>query len=694
MRPTLLSLNACAFKAREVGLRCELIAVFDRSDKTTHSVFNNTPVDCFDDVQVIDIDVGSLGIARNKGIEQARGDCICTADGDDLVSENSIVAMYNTMKGADTDKCVVFCQYLVTFGSQFVVACYFDDSYLTNADFAYQHPYVSRIFFRREVYDELQYRDLKLGKGFAFEDWDFNVRLYRNGFRLLIAEDTILFYRKRPSSLLCQAQAISSQLIPHSEFFDPTWFAQKLNSKKKDPERWGAFIQSRQYLRNRSFVAEVLKTPLRSFLLEASRLDPAVDLSQIEGATSYCPVPPSVDHWGYLLAEAFALVPSAPFTDIVLLPWLNAGGGEKYILQILNALFCLDPKANLLVLTGEPSASHVWANKLPQRSTFLDLYNVFPSLNDDERDCLTVRLLLAVSQSGTRLHIKSSVFAHRLLSRFSDVLFSEMLAIYYRFSDGVMISQQHDSVNPWVFDWLREHLAGLSKIICDCQAIAEQDVFRLGYAKERYHVVYAHHKVATTLQIKRCRRPGKRLLWASRVATEKRPDLLPPLINKLREHFPDIVLEVFGQVDSSFDIHLLENIDGLVYRGRYDGFTSLPVSDYDALLYTSVYDGLPNVILEAMSAGLLVIAPDVGGISEVIIDGKTGFLVPHCISDSESVECYLAAVKKMYADWELTYDMRENAQQLIVARHNEDCHLQRVAQVFSLEQNSMKSQGC
>lgn len=49
---------------------------------------------------------------------------------------------------------------------------------------------------------------------------------------------------------------------------------------------------------------------------------------------------------------------------------------------------------------------------------------------------------------------------------------------------------------------------------------------------------------------------------------------------------------------------------------------------FDAFLLTSANEGTPVVAIEALAAGLPVVATDAGGTRTVVDDGETGFLAP------------------------------------------------------------------
>lgn len=70
---------------------------------------------------------------------------------------------------------------------------------------------------------------------------------------------------------------------------------------------------------------------------------------------------------------------------------------------------------------------------------------------------------------------------------------------------------------------------------------------------------------------------------------------------------------------------------GVGYRIHFAGSTGDVMSilpTFDVVAGSSLREGLPLSVLEAMSAGRPVVTTDVGGNSEAVLDGVTGFLVP------------------------------------------------------------------
>jgi glycosyltransferase involved in cell wall biosynthesis len=75
------------------------------------------------------------------------------------------------------------------------------------------------------------------------------------------------------------------------------------------------------------------------------------------------------------------------------------------------------------------------------------------------------------------------------------------------------------------------------------------------------------------------------------------------------------------------ELQLLGIDDRVQLAGERDDVRDL-LADADIFVLSSVSEGLPVSVLEAMAAELPVVASRVGGVPELVADGENGFLVP------------------------------------------------------------------
>ncbi|WP_165071040.1 glycosyltransferase [Paludisphaera rhizosphaerae] len=109
------------------------------------------------------------------------------------------------------------------------------------------------------------------------------------------------------------------------------------------------------------------------------------------------------------------------------------------------------------------------------------------------------------------------------------------------------------------------------------------------------------------------------------------PDLLDA-VEEASKIAPRLRLAIVG--DGPLRGWLESNVAGrpglssrVVVLGRRDDVPSL-MKAADLLIHASHWEGMPNVVLEAMAAGLPVVATAVEGTDELVVPGRTGWLVP------------------------------------------------------------------
>src|SRR6185436_13855396 len=118
---------------------------------------------------------------------------------------------------------------------------------------------------------------------------------------------------------------------------------------------------------------------------------------------------------------------------------------------------------------------------------------------------------------------------------------------------------------------------------------------------------------------------------AGRLSPEKGFKVLVAAAALVRRQHPDAGFVLFGdgplrsEIERCIVEHGLQNAFVLTgFRNDLNRF--LPNLDLNVM--SSFTEGLPVILLEAGAAGVPTVATAVGGIPEVVDDGKTGHLVP------------------------------------------------------------------
>jgi colanic acid/amylovoran biosynthesis glycosyltransferase len=88
------------------------------------------------------------------------------------------------------------------------------------------------------------------------------------------------------------------------------------------------------------------------------------------------------------------------------------------------------------------------------------------------------------------------------------------------------------------------------------------------------------------------------------------------------------------------------------------------------LLVPSLDEGLPTVILEAMSSAVPVVATDCGGVSEALTDGLEGFIVP-----PRDADAITAALMRLWREPELRKRMGQAGRRTVTSRFTLERHL-------------------
>lgn len=149
-------------------------------------------------------------------------------------------------------------------------------------------------------------------------------------------------------------------------------------------------------------------------------------------------------------------------------------------------------------------------------------------------------------------------------------------------------------------------------------------------------------------------------------------------------HLPDALFAIIGdgvergRIEAEIKrLDLEKTVTLCGQRDRFGRYFSNHFKLFDVYVCSSVKEGLPFSILEAMAAGLPIVSTNVGGIPEIITDNSTGLLV-----EQKNPQALADAIVRLLHDKKLAERLAHQAQQEVRAKFSLERMIEETKKVY------------
>jgi glycosyltransferase involved in cell wall biosynthesis len=220
-----------------------------------------------------------------------------------------------------------------------------------------------------------------------------------------------------------------------------------------------------------------------------------------------------------------------------------------------------------------------------------------------------------------------------LLPAGTRLLVRETIAVGPRLAQ----SKRWPQIWLWLYRWLYPRA---DRIICIADFVAEELGNQLGIPRARMRRIYNPVDIERVRQLAAAgpcpyAGPGPHLVALGRLSKQKGAEVLLSALDRLRSTLPTAALTLVGEGPLEVELKALRDRLGLGEGARFAGFLPNPypyLRHADVLVLASRYEGLPNVLLEAITLGTPVVATDcAGGVGEILapmVASGAAWLVP------------------------------------------------------------------
>jgi len=390
---------------------------------------------------------------------------------------------------------------------------------------------------------------------------------------------------------------------------------------------------------------------------------------------------------GVDIQSIFAAIPERPDV-VVLVPHLRDGSGDQYAADLVTALSTLSQESILVIVTLDPAESaHSWESLrtlAPFRPVTVVFWRDISGLNNKDPHFLA-RLFNALRPS--RIVVINSRIGLEMVARFGRGLsqFAKLYCAYFslgkqgigapyaaRFPYQTLPFSLGFTDHTGLAKTLRRQWGGLTgpgiAVLPPRLQPAEDLIFsaRLSARQNR------------TGNVSR----SLRWVWVSRVEPLKGTAILAELASMR----PTDQFDLYGPSEGDPNEMGL-TLPNITYRGLLVDASSADFTEYDGFLFTSLFEGMPNIVLEMSQHAIPMVLADVGGLRETFDDTSVIF-VGHdkdIHSTASAFASALNSVAEQTPSEMLT--MAEAARAQALASHAPDEYLKNIAEIFDIRVN-------
>jgi glycosyltransferase involved in cell wall biosynthesis len=356
-------------------------------------------------------------------------------------------------------------------------------------------------------------------------------------------------------------------------------------------------------------------------------------------------------------AKAAASTPADSTLKVMILsleysPKLSGGVGT-HVMELSRGLGRAGHQVTVIAFTPDQattlSESNVQVHMIPQSSSDLERRSMVQSILDFNRDLVSYGRAL-ISDLGRRPDLinyhnwTTSPAAHELGRMFGIPTLGTI-----HFLSEPTERWWGQTPDPEIVKQEKEVFHNAERFIIVSQSMSDIVQATHGVAADRVSVIYNGldlepfmNPLLKSAEMDKLRqsvadKDEKIVLFAGRLSPQKGiSPLLASAAQLVAEH-PKVVYLIVGEADTR---EMVPVIDGLfqqypTLQNKVKLLGKMPRTQLatlfqiaDLVVIPSVYDTCPYMTVEAMAAGVPIVATRVGGLAEMIVDGETGLLVP------------------------------------------------------------------